>query len=55
MLLQVFVRPGAGFVSLMVVRAQGMVGVVSVEWRTMDGSARSVGKLQPDFLVSRYF
>ena len=43
---------GASYVSLLVVRAQGIVGEVSVEWRTMDGSARSSGKLQPDFLVS---
>jgi len=45
------VNPGAGYVSLLVVRAQGVVGDVSVEWRTLDGTARSAGKLQPDFLV----
>ena len=55
--MQVLVNPGAGRVSLLVVRAQGVVGDVTVEWRTVDGSARSVGKLPPDFLVSclRYF
>jgi len=46
------VSPTAGYVSLLVVRAQGVVGDVSVEWRTLDGTARSAGKLQPDFLVS---
>ena len=51
---QVSVSPGAGYVSLLVVRAQGIVGDVSVEWRTVDGSARSAGKLQPDFLVSHH-
>ena len=43
---------GAGHVSLLVVRSQGVVNDVSVEWTTVDGSARSAGKLQPDFLVS---
>jgi len=47
------VSPGASHVSVLVVRAQGVVGEVSVEWRTLDGSARSAGKLPPDFLVSR--
>jgi len=51
--LQVSVSSTAGYVSLLVVRAQGLVGDVSVEWRTADGTARSAGKLQPDFLVSQ--
>jgi len=46
------VTAGAGHVSLLVVRSQGVVSDVSVEWTTVDGSARSAGKLQPDFLVS---
>jgi len=50
--LQVDVSPSAGYVSLMVVRAQGLVSEVSIEWRTVDGTARSAGKLQPDFIVS---
>ncbi|ELU13347.1 hypothetical protein CAPTEDRAFT_91039, partial [Capitella teleta] len=38
-----------GVVSLLVVRAQGLLGDVLVEWRTVDGSARSAGKTPPDF------
>ena len=51
-MLQVDVSAPAGYVSLIVVRAQGLVGDVSVEWRTVDGTARSAGILQPDFIVS---
>jgi len=50
-LTQVLVRSTEHWLSLLVVRAQGLVGGVSAEWRTRDGSARSAGKLQPDFLV----
>ena len=42
---------GASSISLQVVRAQGLVGQVSVEWITMDGTARSSGKIPPDFVV----
>ena len=45
------VRPGAHYVSLLVVRAQGLVGDVQVEWRTVDGSARA-GGAHPDYSVS---
>jgi len=41
-------------VSLLVVRAQGVVGDISAEWRTRDGTARSAGRLHPDFLVSHF-
>ena len=34
------------------VRAQGLTGFVSVEYRTVDGTAKSVGKVPPDYLVS---
>ena len=37
---------------LLVVRAQGLTGFVSVEYRTVDGSAKSVGKVPLDYLVS---
>ncbi|XP_048257204.1 adhesion G-protein coupled receptor V1-like isoform X2 [Haliotis rufescens] len=38
--------------SLLVVRAQGLIGEVSVEWRTIDGTARSSGKSPPDYIGS---
>ena len=47
-----FVSPTAGYVSVLVVRAQGLVDTVTAEWQTVDGTAQSTGKLQPDFLVS---
>ena len=43
----------SGVVRLLVVRAQGVVGEVSVEWRTVDGTAVSSGKTPPDYLVSQ--
>jgi len=46
------VSPTAGYISLLVVRAQGLVGDVSVEWQTVDRTARSTGTLVPDFIVS---
>ena len=42
----------AGTVRLLVVRAQGCQGEVSVEWRTTDDTAKSSGKNPPDFTVS---
>ena len=42
----------AGIVRLMVVRAQGYRGEVSVEWRTSDDTAKSSGKIPPDYAVS---
>ena len=41
----------AGIARLLVVRAQGYRGEVSVEWRTNDGTARSSGKFPPDYAV----
>ena len=40
-----------GRVRLLVVRAQGLIGSVSVEYRTIDGTARSAGKTPADYLV----
>jgi hypothetical protein len=37
----------------MVVRAQGLLGEVSVEWRTVDGTAKSAGKTPSDFEVRK--
>ena len=37
--------------SLLVVRAQGSLERVSVEWKTVEGTARSSGKTPPDFEV----
>ena len=42
---------GASSVSLLVVRGQGLVGPVTVEWTTVDGTALSSGKIHPDFVV----
>ena len=42
----------AGTVRLLVLRAQGYQGEVSVEWRTTDDTAKSSGKNPPDFTVS---
>ena len=35
----------------MVVRAQGTLGSVSFEWQTVDGTAKSSGKVQRDYMV----
>ncbi|XP_053405379.1 adhesion G-protein coupled receptor V1-like [Mercenaria mercenaria] len=42
----------AGIVRLLVVRAQGYQGEVTVEWKTTDGTAKSFGKTPPDYSVS---
>ncbi|KAJ8304144.1 hypothetical protein KUTeg_017727 [Tegillarca granosa] len=39
----------SGVVSLLVVRAQGTTGIVSVEWKTVDGTAKSAGKVPLDY------
>lgn len=39
-------------VYLLVERAQGLIGDVSVEWRTEDATAISSGTSNPDYLVS---
>lgn len=44
-----------GVARLLVVRAQGLLGAVSLEWRTIDGTAVSAGKDPIDFQVSCYF
>lgn len=41
-----------GVARLLVVRAQGLLGAVSLEWRTIDGTAVSAGKNPIDFMVS---
>ncbi|CAG2257628.1 ADGRV1 [Mytilus edulis] len=41
----------AGTIALMVVRAQGTAGFVTVEWRTTDGTAKSSGISTPDYQV----
>ena len=52
-LFQIRASEDDGIVSLLVVRAQGMLGQVSVEWRTTDGTAKSEGrKIPPDYVVS---
>ena len=48
---QVSVAEEVGSVSLLIVRAQGLLGDISVEWRTIDGTARSAGKSPPDYQV----
>ena len=48
---QISVAEEVGVLSLLVVRAQGTLERVSVEWRTMEGTARSSGKTPPDFEV----
>jgi hypothetical protein len=47
----VLVDVGASTVTLLVARAQGLVGQISVEWTTVDGTARSSGKIPPDYVV----
>ena len=46
------VPENVGVAQLLVVRAQGLLGAVSLEWRTIDGSAVSAGKNPVDFMVS---
>ncbi len=50
---QMSVEEEKGQVLLKVVRVQGVVGIVSVEWRTIDGTAVSQGKEKPDYQVNR--
>ena len=50
--LKVRVAEESGLVRLLVVRAQGYQGDISVEWRTTDDTAKSSGKNPPDFTVS---
>lgn len=49
---KVYVGEEGGVVSLLVERAQGVVGAISVEWRTIDRTAISNGKIPPDYVVS---
>ena len=48
------VREEDGMVDLLVVRAQGSLGQVQVEWRTIDGTALSAGKDPVDFVVKLF-
>ena len=52
---QISIPEEVGTVSLPIIRAQGKLGTVSVEWRTIDGTARSSAKSPPDFVVSLIF
>ena len=49
--LQVRVGEEGGIVPLVVERAQGTLGAVAVEWRTIDRTAVSEGKSPPDYVV----
>ena len=51
-MLTVAVPEEIGVMRLLVVRAQGLMGDITVEWRTVDGSAVSAGKEPIDFVVS---
>jgi len=46
------VKEEAGIARLLVVRAMGYQGEVTVEWRTTDATAKSSGKTPPDYSVS---
>ena len=50
-LLQVRVGEEGGVVPLVVERAQGTLGPISVEWRTIDRTAVSEGKTPPYYVV----
>ena len=52
-MLKLSVAEEVGSVTLTIVRAQGLLGEVTVEWRTIDGTARSTGKTPPDFRVRK--
>lgn len=52
--LQVRVGEEGGIVPLVVERAQGTLGAVSVEWRTIDRTAVSEGKSPPDYVVGTW-
>jgi len=45
------VSENIGVLSLLVVRAQGILGFVSAEWKTVDGTAKSSGKVAFDYVV----
>lgn len=49
---QVRVAEEAGIARLLVVRAMGYQGMITVEWRTTDGTAKSSGKTPVDYSVS---
>ncbi|XP_030832667.1 adhesion G-protein coupled receptor V1 isoform X3 [Strongylocentrotus purpuratus] len=49
-LVETTVREEEGVARLLVVRAQGLLGDITVEWRTVDGSAVSAGKNPIDFV-----
>ncbi|XP_022110249.1 G-protein coupled receptor 98-like isoform X2 [Acanthaster planci] len=49
-MVRVQVTEEEGMVRLLVVRAQGLLGRVEVEWRTIDGTALSAGKDPVDFV-----
>ncbi|XP_071965307.1 adhesion G-protein coupled receptor V1-like isoform X2 [Antedon mediterranea] len=49
-IVRVSVEEKAGFIQLLVVRAQGLLGPVAVEWSTLDGTAVSAGKDPIDFV-----
>jgi len=46
------VEEDVGVIQLVVERAQGINGEVSVEWKTADGTASSAGMTTFDFVVS---
>lgn len=52
---QVRVAEESGVARLLVVRAMGYQGEISVEWRTTDGTAKSSGKTPIDYSVSFNF
>lgn len=45
------VSESVGVVSLLVERAQGVIGEISVEWSTEDATAVSTGVTSPDYEV----
>lgn len=45
------VSESVGVVSLLVERAQGVIGDISVEWSTEDATAVSTGVTSPDYQV----
>ena len=51
--LQIQVSEGVGTLTILVERAQGLIGDVEVEWRTEDGTAKSTGINQRDYQVKR--
>lgn len=46
------VKEDSGIISLLVERAQGLIGNIDVEWKTDDGTAKSSGVQDPDYVVS---